>query len=113
MSKLEQNNIQLNKEICLTNIEKCLDSLSSTTNWIIGSLIVIAFTDAATANGQFEVFGSKIPAKEAGLAMFIFVFGLNFYIYKLSRKVFYYYDSIDEKDRIEARTIMSTHIWIC
>jgi hypothetical protein len=97
----------------IKNIEKVLDTLSNTTNWVIGSLVVIAFSLSSIENDKIELFGFKVSEKEAGLAMFTFVFGLNFYMLKLSRSLRYYYFQLGNDKLSEARDIMQKHFWIC
>jgi hypothetical protein len=106
----QKNKLQ---DISLKQIERILDSLGSTTNWIIGSLVVIAFSSSSIENGKIEMFGFKVPEKEAGLAMFTFVFGLNFYILKLSRSLKFLYLQLGDNNIGQIKETMQKHFWIC
>lgn len=101
------------EEFALKQIETILDSLSNTTNWIIGSLMVIAFSLSGIEEDTIEMFGFKVSVEVAGLAMFTFVFGLNFYILKLSRSLKHSYSYLSADKKTAAQNSMRAHFWIC
>lgn len=91
----------------IKNLQKVLNSLSSTTNWIIGALVVTAFTAFSSST---KVFGFDVDKDKAGLALFTIVTGLNFYILKLSKSLQYFYSKVENKQA--AKNILQQHLWI-
>lgn len=94
-------------------IEKYLDSLSTTTNWIIGSLFVIIISNPGSAKTKIKIFDLEIDAQNASLVMFCFIISLNFYILKLSSGILNLYTQLQQDKRAEAVILMQTHQWIC
>lgn len=101
-------------ELKLKQIEKALDLMSSTTNWVIGSLVLIAFAIYNISKDEtIYILGFKLDEKVAGLAIYTVVFGLNLYILKLSDSLRNGYKAMSETGKQRGKELLQNHLWIC